>query len=360
MKKVDMSMGKRRKRERIENSNGIIFRFSMINYAFSLVGIVIKCFWIGKTAWDLLLLAGVVLAIFGQIIALDRLKCSSCYGCFTMILASILFTMANVVFDGSIVLIVLLPMILMCILYMNRKILNIMYGVWGANAAICLFQMLNQENTSIQSWRDFFLVLFICTLFGISAYMVNNSVTFQYAYVCSSLHEENKRNKKFYEDSIIDTTTDLLNRNAYNAYLMRYKSNTHSSICCIYIDVNGLHEYNNTYGHQAGDKMLKKVATVMKDCFQSDKQYRIGGDEFIVFMEDSNFESQMEELKKFQAQMKANRIYVACGMEWRDKNMDIHEMVKIADAKMYRDKERFYKTYSNGRNESRLYKKAVE
>ena len=98
----------------------------------------------------------------------------------------------------------------------------------------------------------------------------------------------------------------------------------------------------------------------MKDCFQSDKQYRIGGDEFIVFMEDSNFESQMEELKKFQAQMKANRIYVACGMEWRDKNMDIHEMVKIADAKMYRDKERFYKTYSNGRNESRLYKKAVE
>lgn len=360
MERAEISMGKRKKGERIEDSNCIIFRFSLINYAFSLIGLLIKYFLTGKTLWDLVLLTGVVIAILGQIIAFNRLKCSACYGRFTMVLAAILFTMANVFFDGSIILVVLLPMVLMCILYMNRIFLNIMYGVWIVNAGICLLQMLNKENVPVQSWRDYVIVLFICVLFGISAYMVNGSVAFQYSYVCSSLYEENKRNKKFYEDSIVDTTTGLLNRNAYNSYLKKYKPQEHSSMCCIYIDVNGLHEYNNTYGHQAGDKMLKKVAFNMKDCFHSDKQYRIGGDEFVVLSEDSNFRLLLEELKRFQAQMKANRIYIAYGMEWRDENMDIHEMVKIADSKMYQDKERFYKTYASGRDESTLYKKAVE
>ena len=58
--------------------------------------------------------------------------------------------------------------------------------------------------------------------------------------------------------------------------------------------------------------------------------------------------------------MKLHRIHIASGMEWRDENMNIEEMVKIADTKMYQDKERFYKTFPETRDTMNLYKKVVD
>lgn len=360
MDSVEVNAGRRKKYVRIENSNDIFFRFSLINYSVALIGILIRFLLVEKRVWDMVLLSGVVFAILGQIIVFKILRKSCCYGRFTMVLAAVLFTIANLIFEGSIVLIVLMPMILLCILYMSKKFLNIMYGVWGINAVICLAQILQRESISRQDLRDYVIVVIMFILFGISAYMVNGSVAFLYADVCSSLKSENRRNRQYYKEAIIDSTTGLLNRNAYNAYLKEYAGNKLSSMCCIYIDVNGLHEYNNTYGHQAGDKMLKLVASVMKECFQSDKQYRIGGDEFVILSENSNFSIQLEELRRFRTKMKSHRVHIASGMEWRDEDMDIDEMIKVADTKMYQDKERFYKEHSGNRDNSVLYKKAVE
>lgn len=358
--KAECNKGKHEKRVRIENANDIIFRFSVINYAAAFIGILIRYFLLEKSAWDLVLLYGVVLAIVCQIVLRMKMKQSCCYGRFTMILAAALFTVANIIFEGSIVLIVLLPMILLCILYMNRTFLNIMYGVWIGNAGICLMQLLGQDNVPIEEWKNYIVIMFACALFGISAYMVNGSLALHYANVCSSIKSENKRNRQFYREAIADSTTGLWNRNAYNSYLKAFDAKELESMCCIYIDVNGLHEYNNTYGHHAGDKMLKLVAASMKECFSSDKQYRIGGDEFVVLSENSNFKVQLEELNKFRTQMKLRRIHIASGMEWRDEDMNIEEMVKCADEKMYQDKERFYKTFPETRDTTNLYKKVVE
>lgn len=356
----EINKSKNEKPVRIENANDIIFRFSVINYTAAFIGILVRYFLTERSTWDMILLFGVVLAIVGQIIFHQKMKQSCCYGRFTMLLAAILFTVANIMFDSSVVLIVLLPMILLCILYMNRSFLNIMYGVWIANAGICLMQLLRQENVSVEEWKNFIVIMFVCALFGVSAYMVNGSLAFHYANVCSSLKSENKRNRQFYKESIADSTTGLWNRNAYNSYLRTFDASELNSMCCIYVDVNGLHEYNNTYGHHAGDKMLKIVAASMQECFSSDKLYRIGGDEFVILSEDSNFRSQLEELNKFRAQMKLRRIHIASGMEWRDEDMNIEEMVKIADAKMYQDKERFYKTFPETRDTTNLYKKVVD
>ena len=39
-----------------------------------------------------------------------------------------------------------------------------------------------------------------------------------------------------------------------------YPDRYQTSLACIYIDVNGLHEMNNSRGHEAGDDMIKQVA----------------------------------------------------------------------------------------------------
>ena len=58
--------------------------------------------------------------------------------------------------------------------------------------------------------------------------------------------------------------------------------------------------------------------------------------------------------------IKKHNIHIASGMEWRDDDMDLADMIKKADAKMYQDKERFYKTFPNGRESATLYQRAVE
>ena len=106
-------------------------------------------------------------------------------------------------------------------------------------------------------------------------------------------------------------------------YVIEYKEGNCDSISCIYIDVNGLHEYNNTYGHQAGDKMLKTVAAELKECFAEHSHYRIGGDEFVIICENTAFKSILMQLNHFREQMKIHNIYIASGMEWRDENMNL-------------------------------------
>lgn len=360
MSRAEKNRCKREKSVRMENANDIFFRYSLIQYAVSAIGILVRYFWLEGVTWDIVLLSGVVFATLGQIILYKRLQYSYHYGHFTMGIAALLFTMANLMFQGSIVLIVLLPTILLCILYMSKRFLVFMYGVWLANAVICFMKILMQETITTQCWRDYVIIVLVIVLFGISAYMVNGTVALQYANVCGNLKSENRRNRRYYQEAIQDSTTGLMNRNAYNAYLREYSEQELVSMCCIYIDVNGLHEYNNTYGHQAGDKMLRTVAIAMKECFRSGKQYRIGGDEFVVLTENCNFRMQLEELKRFRQQMQLRHIHIAIGMEWRDDYMNIEEMIKIADAKMYQDKERFYENYAGGREQGILYKKAVE
>ena len=53
-----------------------------------------------------------------------------------------------------------------------------------------------------------------------------------------------------------DLLTGLFNRNSYEQKLKTYSSMCNQVLPCVYVDVNGLHELNNTRGHAAEDKML--------------------------------------------------------------------------------------------------------
>lgn len=234
-----------------------------------------------------------------------------------------------------------------------------LYLMWALNGVLRFVQIWNSEE-QMKLLQGFAWVVMICIVYAVAVYMVNESISTHYREVCHDLHHENRLHTKLYQQSTVDSTTGILNRNAYNNYVIEYKEGNCDSISCIYIDVNGLHEYNNTYGHQAGDKMLKTVAAELKECFAEHSHYRIGGDEFVIICENTAFKSILMQLNHFREQMKIHNIYIASGMEWRDENMNLADMIKKADAKMYRDKERFYKAFPNARECGMLYQNAVE
>jgi diguanylate cyclase (GGDEF)-like protein len=87
--------------------------------------------------------------------------------------------------------------------------------------------------------------------------------------------------------SITDELTGLSNR---RGFLMRaeqmlklvHRLHTHGWL--VYIDLDGLKHVNDTQGHEAGDRLIRGAAKVLRESFRdSDILGRIGGDEFVVF-----------------------------------------------------------------------------
>ena len=79
-----------------------------------------------------------------------------------------------------------------------------------------------------------------------------------------------------------DALTGLFNRGAYDL-LMESTDKQHMAL--ILIDIDDFKGVNDTYGHTVGDRVLKRVADLMRASFRSvDILCRIGGDEFVVVM----------------------------------------------------------------------------
>jgi len=89
-----------------------------------------------------------------------------------------------------------------------------------------------------------------------------------------------------------DPLTDLLNRSAFIESLQsRLESiaKTGESVALVLIDLDRFKDVNDTFGHQTGDVVLKKVGDRIRSAVRPrDQVARIGGDEFIVMLSDAN------------------------------------------------------------------------
>lgn len=122
----------------------------------------------------------------------------------------------------------------------------------------------------------------------------------------------------------------------------------------IFCDINALKVINDNYGHEIGDKLIVDSAVVLKQTFGSDHIYRIGGDEFIIILENTPetelaelFEKLSEELKKANAVEHRYEVDVSFSVGYSrflpGEDTKFKHVFKRADQSMYRNKEQFYK-----------------
>lgn len=117
----------------------------------------------------------------------------------------------------------------------------------------------------------------------------------------------------------------------------------------VVIDFNGLKYINDTYGHEAGDLYVVNGCKVICQTFEKSPVYRIGGDGFVVFLEDDDYEALDEHLDTLKNEIvrlngKQNvfrgRVSFAAGYARYDSNRDksISDVLKRADESMLRNK----------------------
>jgi diguanylate cyclase (GGDEF)-like protein len=89
----------------------------------------------------------------------------------------------------------------------------------------------------------------------------------------------------------MDLLTGLRNKNAYKEeipQLLSMEKRKDRDCSFLMIDLDHFKNVNDSFGHLVGDKVLKKMANLIKDQVRaSDIVYRFGGEEFIVFLSDT-------------------------------------------------------------------------
>ncbi len=93
--------------------------------------------------------------------------------------------------------------------------------------------------------------------------------------------------------SMCDGLTSLLNRRAFDLRFPREVERGFRqgySLFLANIDIDNFKEYNDSHGHDAGDKVLISLADIMKICTRNsvDLCFRLGGDEFAVLLPQTN------------------------------------------------------------------------
>ena len=87
-----------------------------------------------------------------------------------------------------------------------------------------------------------------------------------------------------------DPLTDLPNRILFNARLEQAigrADRISGQLAVLFIDLDGFKQVNDAFGHEAGDQVLKDVANkLIENVRRSDTLARIGGDEFVLLIED--------------------------------------------------------------------------
>lgn len=143
-------------------------------------------------------------------------------------------------------------------------------------------------------------------------------------------------------DGSFDALTRLHNRAAYEK--MVNKLNGRKPYAVVVMDINNFKEINDTYGHDFGDAVLKKVASVIMSSFDdSCTCYRVGGDEFYIINSATDPLKLEHQLKSMTNNLEKERQNddrlptVAYGYSIFEggKTIDFQEVLKEADDLMY-------------------------
>jgi diguanylate cyclase (GGDEF)-like protein/PAS domain S-box-containing protein len=170
--------------------------------------------------------------------------------------------------------------------------------------------------------------------------------------LASSQREREAMILKLKEASITDELTGLYNRRGFFTIAREYirlAARRKTKMFLLYLDMDGLKQINDTFGHHMGDQALLQLTAFLKQTFRSsDVKGRMGGDEFAVFPIDSSLAGVETALARLQkafddfnaASDKPFRMSISAGMAYFDPEhpATIEDLLMRADKLMYERK----------------------
>lgn len=151
----------------------------------------------------------------------------------------------------------------------------------------------------------------------------------------------------------IDPLTGIYNRRAFDELskeIINISKNKFTAI--LYLDIDNFKKYNDYYGHNMGDIALKKVARTINNTLEKkdDKSFRLGGEEFAVFIVVNNQKEMIDisnkiinNIRKLNIEHLENdknkTVTISIGAYLNTTNKNINDMLQNADKALYKAKQ---------------------
>jgi len=154
--------------------------------------------------------------------------------------------------------------------------------------------------------------------------------------------------------AMTDGLTGIANRRFFDAVLREQASNameTGDDLCLLLIDIDHFKKFNDTWGHQTGDEVLKLVAKTLVDNIKGqDVVARFGGEEFVVLLPKTSLSASVMVGNTIRTAFEKRRVVdkeskrmigditVSIGIARYELGESLAELVRRADAALYRAK----------------------
>jgi diguanylate cyclase (GGDEF)-like protein len=159
------------------------------------------------------------------------------------------------------------------------------------------------------------------------------------------------------ESALRDAMTGLYNRRFLEEYvntLVAGSQRRKAPFAVLMLDLDFFKQVNDTYGHEAGDKVIKTLSDILqRNVRSSDMAVRYGGEEFLLVLMDSGADSALKVAEKIRSEVEATKVPLQGVMLQKTISIGVAEypadsdtfwqVVKFADVALYQAK-------STGRN----------
>lgn len=163
------------------------------------------------------------------------------------------------------------------------------------------------------------------------------------------------------KEALTDQLTGLMNRKGFDheieTVVSEAKEEGHEVFVLILVDIDHFKKFNDTYGHQLGDQVIKLVARTLKSSVKGrDKAARYGGEEFAIILPETRLFGGLKVGEFLRQQVggkdvvnrltgeRLSRVTISAGVAEFDRTESIESVIARADAALYAAKE-------NGRNQ---------
>ena len=162
-----------------------------------------------------------------------------------------------------------------------------------------------------------------------------------------------REHKKLQHDlAYRDSLTGLRNTTSYNKWAADFNEKIKEggvSFGVVVLDINYLKEANDTYGHIVGNDLIKTASQIISDTFKRSPVFRIGGDEFVVILQNRDLQDRDTLFEKFKSECENSYVEaddskipvrIAGGFSLFDsaKDAEFSDVFDRADYEMYKNK----------------------
>ncbi|WP_180092224.1 MULTISPECIES: GGDEF domain-containing protein [unclassified Acinetobacter] len=243
------------------------------------------------------------------------------------------------------------------VIYKPKVIYSIMVIVTLVFGAMCYFtaigtlayaplfsDQLNQSDLYSNSfWLKSMFILY-------SPILITSALFFEIL-----LRQWRNRDQKIEILSRIDGLTGVYNRRYLSEFVNKRHQKNFQKYSMILLDLDHFKKINDSYGHEAGDLVLRLVAHVLRHAVrEQDKVGRFGGEEFSLVLADQDLSKALEIAERCRQAIEALEITLpdqsvlkvtaSFGIATAHEGMSMDEVTRLADQALYKSKE-------NGRNQ---------